>query len=179
MSLFTNPTPLSYASNTPVEVQQRWMQPQPMQPQQPNVENNAYSNAINELNALPVGLKNDILNDREYIEIKGQLDNLFLQYLFAQALPLVLQNQQHNFMLEKYYQTVKNLKIKHENQQKEREQQAKQAQEQMSLLMQDPVISRRLLELQSGGKQDQNKNYQNNKKGGLDGNGQRDSQSNA
>lgn len=149
MSLFTNPSPLAYTPNSGVEVQQRWMQQQPMQPQAPNLDNNPYTNAVNELNSCPVTLRNEILQDPEYREVQSQVESLFLQHLYAQILPTVLQNQQYNFLLEKYFQTVKALKSKHEEQERIREQQAQKAQEQISLLMQDPVISRRLLELQS------------------------------
>lgn len=149
MSLFTNPSPLAYTPNSSVEVQQRWLQQQPVQPQQPNLDNNPYTNAVNELNACPVTLRNEIMHDPEYLEVQQQVESLFLQHLYAQILPTVLQNQQYNFLLEKYLQTVKSLKEKHEEQERIREQQAIQAQEQINLLMQDPVISRRLLELQS------------------------------
>lgn len=72
-----------------------------------------------------------------------------MQYLYAQALPLVLQNQQHNFLLEKYYQTVSKL-IKEKGAAIENEQKNMETKMQyLDQLLTDEVIQRRLLELQS------------------------------
>lgn len=161
MSLFQSPSPLVYAGNQPnVEVQQRWYQPQPVAPTQPtqaSIDNNPYTNAVNELNTCPVQLKTDILNDPDYLAMQEQVHNLLLQHLFAQALPMVLQNQQYVFVLEKYFQTVKSLRTKHEGLQAERQKQAEvqqqelmKAQQQIQLIAQDPVIAKRIQELQKG-----------------------------
>lgn len=110
-----------------------------MAPQQP--QSTAYSDYVNVLNSCSDITRGRILEDDRFNNIYAQCEGYLKEYLYAQALPLVLETQQGRMAFEQLFAVTKALK-------EEYTQRDLQKERQLELLMQDEVVLRRLQELQ-------------------------------
>lgn len=108
----------------------------------PQNQSNAYNDYLTTLNSCSDVTRNRILSDERFAAIYGQCELYLKEYLYAQALPYILETQQGRKAFEQLYVVTKSLKDEYNQRDMQKERQ-------IELLMQDEIVLQRLQELQN------------------------------
>lgn len=125
---------------TRLTLEQEYNRNKVSQPQQN--QSNPYSDYVNVFNSLSDVAKEKILADERFSSVYAQCEACLKEYIYAQALPYVLETQGGRISFEQLYSITKTLKD-------EMTQRDLKKEKQLELLMQDEVVLKRLQELQA------------------------------
>lgn len=94
-------------------------------------------------------IRQEISNDKNFQQIDFELGETIKNVLYANAVQYILQDQQGRIMVEKWHNTIKQLKQDASQLESQKMQELMRSQSTIEMLAQDPIISKRLAELQN------------------------------